>query len=90
MSTIERSDSPNPSVRAIERWKRGFGVAVLIAIGLLPGIVAGVLAFYAGGALSDGSGVLAGLVAFLVVTPWGLGQRRLARQIGKFAEIADN
>lgn len=91
MPAVERIDSPNPAVRAIERWKRGAGVAVIVMLALLPGAVAAVLALVAVDLLGATSwSYAAALITFVVIAPWGLGQRFVIRQIGRLAEVADS
>lgn len=68
--------------RPFEQWKRGAAVAALVAIGLLPGAVAGAVAMLLSEILlSETAGVFAGVLAFAAVGPWGLGQPVIGRQI---------
>lgn len=91
MPSVERIDSPNPAVRAIERWKRGAGLAVIVALMLLPGMVAAALALAVAELLGATTwSYVAALLAFAVIAPWGLGQRSVIRQIGALAAIADD
>jgi hypothetical protein len=91
MHALERIDSPNPAVRAIERWKRGAGVAIMAALGLLPGVLAGAAAAFIGEWIGgDTLAAIVGALAFVIVAPWALGQRLIVRQIGKLAEVADS
>ena len=91
MKALERNDSPNPAVRAIERWKRGATVAILAILGCAPGLFAAMLAALAAELLgASGWRSVTALIAFLLFAPWGLGQRFVIRQIGKLAAVADD
>ena len=83
MQTSGRIGSQKMVNRLFEQWKRGAAVAALVAIGLLPGAVAGAVAMLLGEILlSETAGVFAGVLAFATVGPWGLGQPVIGRQIG--------
>ncbi len=82
MQTSGRIGSHKMVNRPFEQWKRGAAVAALVAIGLLPGAVAGAVAMLVGESLlSESAGVFAGVLAFATVGPWGLGQPVIGRQI---------
>lgn len=91
MAAIDRIDSANHAVRAIERWKRGLGVTVIVLLSLLPGLVAGALAMISAELIgAEDWSYLTGALALVIVAPWGLGQRFVIRQIGSLAVIADD
>jgi hypothetical protein len=89
---MQKLDSSNRAVRAVERWKRGFAAMVMIGLVTLLGYLAYGLALtlLAETVLSEGWQVTLAFVTTATVLPWCFGNRAWLRTIGSLASIPDN
>jgi len=82
-------DSPSPAIRAIERWKRGLTALAIVGIFLLASaLVAGLIA--AAASYLGFDEVIFGTIAFLMISPWMLGNRETLSTIGQMAKVSDD
>jgi hypothetical protein len=85
-------DSPNGFVRAIERWKRGFGLLFVVALFCLAGLIIYALADWLLSAtpLSEAWQKGIALMILIAYVPWILGDRSILRELGKLAALKDD
>ena len=85
METLDQPVNSGPIVRAIERWKRGAGIALLVAImvvaAMIPAALIGWLSSYLGA-----DEYLVGILALCVTAPWMLSQPEVLRSIGRITD----
>lgn len=87
MDTLERPTNSR-FASAMDRWKRGAGVALLVAImvvaAMLPAALVGLAAAFLGA-----DEYVVGTLALFVTIPWMLSEPELLRSIARLANTRD-